>query len=849
MQNVIDIKTNVDTKQAIKNIQDFSKQLDNFNTNAVKKNKDNINSFDDFGTAIQDMLSKANEMLNDFQSQVNDFDTDNFNSNIETSDDKITALSQALKSLMNANDDVKDSIDNTTKDFNELGNEAKDTVKSVDKLDDKLDDLDKSSKGTSLALEALKDKLGEIPVIGQTLSRALDDVDGSFKSVVLAAAPVAGIAVGFTAVAGVLYGAYKNSEDLRKSISNIGETSKTSFVFFNDTLEDIGNAIAGIINKFDEWQKKVNALSGASAKYSIDLANETIKNLQAISENADKELTILDELGGDIEYKTQERNRILQESTQELVDTSKQGYSDLSKALTQASIDVETSFNRMQEAKKQYDEYGDVYNYSGLNIYLSALQRAEGIYNENVKAETALREAVETTRQTYIDSTKALTELNKEQEKSGDTKIELTPHQELEKLLKSIIVETENYVDLVESSSATEIEKTELIKNARLNALQSQKQALTDFAKIQGYDYDKDIEGVADLNTETGELIKTTSKLAKGYDDVDKAIKSLGTNSKKTFNDMQGSIMSILSSISSITDSLISGIGTVLTSGVEDYTAYNQAIIDAQNELNEYLAEIEEEEAESDDEDYNLKMERLQEELEKAIEAQDAMAENAIRDKMKELEAERKKTQEENKLAKEQEETEKKLQNAIAQAEYQKELAVWNNQVKNAETQKNLTIAQAVAQSAFGIAMASVGTATSFAQGGLVGLTAGLVAAASIVGAIGGAVSSIYSAVQQYENVKANPPTAPQGFAIGTAGYTLSKGESAIVGELGAERVSNMGDGRIAVDTARVTEYAGYNKGGDIVNIYVTITGYINDRETLINELLNIKQSELETVR
>lgn len=844
----IDIRTNVDTKQAIKNIQDFSKQLDNLNTNTVKKNKDNIDSFDSFGEAIQDMFIKANEMLNDFQSQVNDFDTDNFNSSIQSSDDKINNLSQALKALIDNSDDTSKTLDDTANDIDKLGNQAKDTAKDVDKLDNKLDDVQSSSKGTSLALEALKDNLGGIPVIGQTLSRALDGVEGSFKSVVLAAAPVAGVAVGFTAVAGVLYGAYQNSEKLRESLSEAGSVGKIALSPLTDILENIGNAIASVIDKFNEWQKELNAISGASAKASIELANTTVESLKAISEGAEEQIQLLEELGGDLAYTLEEKNNILKTSTQELVDASKEGYATLKKELADAKQNVVLSLEAMKKASDDYKKYGDWYDAGGVNVYKKALDDAVKAHAKNVTAVTILNDRLKETGTIYKDSTKALQELNQTQSKSSEAKIDLTPHQELEKLLKSIIVETENYVDLVESSSATEIEKTELIKNARLNALNSQKQALTDFAKINGYDYSKDIQGIANLNDETGELIQTTSKLAKGYDDVDKAIKKLGTNSKKTFNDMQGSVMSILSSISSISSTLISSIGTVLTSGVEDYTEYNQAIIDAQNELNEYLKEIEEEQAENDDEDYELKMARLQEELEKAIKAQDAMAENAIRDKMKELEAEKKKTNEENKLAKQQEETEKKLQNAIAQAEYQKELAIWNNQVKNAETQKNLAIAQAVSQSAFGIAMASVGTATSFAQGGIAGAVAGLALAAGIIASIGGAVSGIYSAVQQYESVKANPPTVPA-FAVGTAGYTLEAGQSAIVGELGAERVSNIGNGRIAVDTARTTEYAGYGSGGNTYIFNVVVDGIIGSREDFINMLNTIKVSELETVR
>ena len=93
-----------------------------------------------------------------------------------------------LNKLSNSLKQVKENAEKTEK-------EIKDVSKAVDKLE-------KSAKAGRLGVEALKDKLGALPVVGQTLSRSLDGVEGSFLSVAKAALPVAGIAGGLAAVGG-----------------------------------------------------------------------------------------------------------------------------------------------------------------------------------------------------------------------------------------------------------------------------------------------------------------------------------------------------------------------------------------------------------------------------------------------------------------------------------------------------------------------------------------------------------------------------------------------------------------------------------------------------------------------
>lgn len=76
--------------------------------------------------------------------------------------------------------------------------------------------------------------------------------------------------------------------------------------------------------------------------------------------------------------------------------------------------------------------------------------------------------------------------------------------------------------------------------------------------------------------------------------------------------------------------------------------------------------------------------------------------------------------------------------------------------------------------------------------------------------------------------IKSNPPQAPQ-FAFGTTGYTIPDGGSAIVGEMGAELVSNK-SGRITVQSNAQLQEQNFSKG-DIWNVTINVEQALNPDE------------------
>lgn len=856
--NEINIKTNFDAQKAIANIKSFSSVLDLLANETVANNENIDASFTKLGTAIDETITGANDSFTSFQKHIDDISTQSLINELKNSGVNFDKLDSVMSAVEDTANDLEDSFDNFDDSLSNVVKASEQATKSVDKLNDELEDNQKELKASRLGLEALKDNLGGIPVIGATLTRSLDGVEGSIKNVVLAAAPVAGIAAAFAGISAVLVGAYKQSEEFRNSVSKLGQVSKVALGPMLDILEDIGNALGTVINKFAEWVNKVNMESGKLTKASAKMSEETMKLVDNIISNAKAEIETLESLNLSAEVMAQKRSEIQNKMYNELATNGVSSIQSLKEVEQQLNETYAVQMERRKELKKQIDSFVPTTDYS-----IAQLVNMQNEYNK-------LGKELANTAQAYEDNKKRIAELNNitkesiektttvastSQKASKEIKSvvvppepKLSPLEELEKSLKGVIEQAELEIQLIENSTEIEEEKIEKIKNIRLNALQTQQNALTDFYKINGDKYyDAEIKNIADLNAETGKLESSVNKLGKGYDDLGKLIKKLGDNNKKTFADMQGSILTVLGSVSSITDSLFEMSNAFIGTSQENYDAYNQHIYNTQQELQDYLNSIREEDKEKSEEDYNKKMEDLDNELQKAIAAQDAMAANAIKDKMAELKAERDKQKEEEKIATEREETQKKLEQNIANAEYQKELAIWQNEVKAAETQKNLAIAQSVAQSAFGIAMAAVGTATSFAQGGLVGAATGLALSATIISSIASATAGIKGAVDSYEQVKNSPPQPPQ-FAIGTGGYSLGVGDSAIVGELGAETVRNLGNGRIAVDTAAQTSYNDNNSRSiRIENLNVYVSEMIN-KDDFINMLASINESDLVTV-
>ena len=272
----------------------------------------------------------------------------------------------------------------------------------------------------------------------------------------------------------------------------------------------------------------------------------------------------------------------------------------------------------------------------------------------------------------------------------------------------------ENYIASLQA-------KVSLIGNFYTEAVKAGKGYLDEQKTIQLQELtgNKSIKGSAeDILNLYKEINDELEKQKKKYEEMNKPLVDI----KSVVSQILGSIQNAYSSISS-------AMLQIASADLIDTSKFDEQIEHIQNKLDEFdeaQKEKEEEKQELDDEEYEAYLARLDEEYEKAVEANDLMSQEAIRIKKEELqkkkEEEKKQLEEEKKVNKEREELERQL----AEAQYNKDYAEWQNQVKLAELQKNKAIADAVVIPALATAQAALGLASSFAQGGPIGFAAGV---------------------------------------------------------------------------------------------------------------------------
>ena len=378
------------------------------------------------------------------------------------------------------------------------------------------------------------------------------------------------------------------------------------------------------------------------------------------------------------------------------------------------------------------------------------------------------------------------------------------------------------------------------------------------------------------MNNFNKDLNKNLSNTNKELQNIENSIKKINSayetssffnDSRQTFNDFsngadeaKSSIENIESSINSLDNSIksvdlksfsddikdslssVSSIYKDLSASFSDFfhydlSSYDAAIEEAKNKLQEfddYQRELKENKKSEDDEDYENYLARLDEELELAINNNDLMSAEAIRIKQEELKKKQDKEKEDLQKEKDIQTQRELLEKQLAQAEYNKSYAQWDNQVKLAEMEKSKAIADAVLIPSLAIAQSALGVAASFAQGGPVGFAAGLIISATAISSALSAASGIVSSANALDSVKSNPPTAPQ-FAFGTTGYIIPDGGSAIVGEMGAEIVRNK-SGKISVQSNAQLQEQGFSKG-DIWNVTINVEQALNPDE--VYKLMN----------
>ncbi|MEI0697529.1 hypothetical protein R4K92_01160 [Brachyspira intermedia] len=798
--NQIDFTLNADTKDFETNINNSSKAVEKLSNN-------------------NDTLSESFEDVSKFMKEAAKVNTD---------------LTKAIKDLAKAFDSSIDSTNKEAKALDDVSKEAKESTKELKKFSEATKDIEKNSKAGNIVLEAIKDNLGAIPVVGPTATRALDGLEGSFSKLVLAGAGVGAVAGAVAGVGAAIYGAYTQSEKFRDSIEDFKANAAVAFSPVLDTLENIGDFIGNIIDGLNEWIDKNNKLNGVNVDNLKNNYADIVKEQAALISSKEAEIE-LDKILG---YSTDEIKKKEEDLLQTRIDNARVRYTESEKSRKESEESIKILEKKISEQKRRIEDMKanptQRLSYNGPTneeLLPNAINNLEELEKELIDAAKAEQDFTNERDKARAEA-KALNEEIVKQ--SGNIKIntktikeEISEYEKLTNVLAAVIEERNAEARIIEDNYTGKAKELEAIK-ANINALEQQKQLITSYyieAKKQGKDYyDESLQGIIAQINGNEEVKGSVDELGEALQKINQLLaeqKKQYEELNKPLVDLKAAASQIMSSIQSAYNSIGSAVMSIKSMDLIDTSKFDEQIEHIQNKLDEFdeaQKEKEEEKQELDDEAYQNYLARLDEEYQKAVEANDLMSQEAIRIKKEEVEKkreqEKKELEEEKKINKQREELEQQL--AIAQ--YNKDYAEWQNQVKLAELQKNKAIADAIVLPALATAQSALGLASSFAQGGLVGFAAGVALSATAIGTAVGAAAGVASAASALDSVKSNPPEMPK-FEFGTTGYTLGYEETALVGERGPELVKNMG-GILQVQSAAQTEAMG-NGGGEKIGMYI----------------------------
>ncbi|MGL4897654.1 MAG: hypothetical protein ACRC31_04405, partial [Cetobacterium sp.] len=341
--------------------------------------------------------------------------------------------------------------------------------------------------------------------------------------------------------------------------------------------------------------------------------------------------------------------------------------------------------------------------------------------------------------------------------------------------------------------------------------------------------------GFQDDNDKLADPIPEKSIEKSSQEAVKKAKKEFDTLSeymKKNFTSVGSSIMS---SIGSITNAFV---------GMKEAAVESTDVFDEQIELinEKYREQIElkKEMQQQNTDSSEAQIEYLEAEYLK----QDELGKRAIEIKLADIKAAQKKKDDEIKLKKSEAEEIKKIEKekekAIAEAEYQKALVVHQNEVANAQTQHQKVVADAAIGITQGALQGALGFARAFVDlGPIIGPIVGAINLAGVIGTTAAAAGDVKSSASALAGLKGQAPKPPA-FQYGTMGYNLESGSSAIVGEAGAEIVTN-NDGELQVQSAYQTSQSGDGGSGNVYNISINASQFTMQeiQEMMISILSN----------
>ncbi|MEI0748540.1 hypothetical protein [Brachyspira pulli] len=786
--NQIDFTLNADTSSFETNINNSSKAVEKLSNN-------------------NDTLSESLEDVSKFMKEAAKVNTD---------------LTKAIKDLAKAFDDSVDSTNKEAKALDNVSKEAKESTKELKKFSEAAKDIEKNSKAGNIALEAIKDNLGSIPVLGPTATRALDGLEGSFSKLVLAGAGVGAVTGAIAGLGATIYGAYTQSEKFRDSIEDLKNNAAIAFSPMLNTLEKIGDAFSNIVNNMSEAMEYNNAVNGNILTAQQRTFEEIKKEYDSLNEKREDSIKALELETLTTEEKKKRLLEIEKKYNDSIVELSKKSMPSLNAELEKQKKQLEEATIKYQEAEKAWEPLKNSFE-DGSLVFTNAknnFEDSELAVNNLTTSISNLESFMSALSITSKEASKTSKDLN------NQTHNQISEYEKLTQSLAAVVDVRNAEARIIEDNYAGKAKELEAIK-ANINALEQQKQLITSYyteAKKQGKDYyDQSLKGIIAQINGNEEVTGSVEDLGKALQKINELIaeqKKQYEDLNKPLLDLKAIASQIMSSIQSAYNSIGSAVMNIKSLDLIDTSKFDEQISIAQKKLDEFdeaQRKKEEEKQELDDEAYQNYLARLDEEYQKAVEANDLMSQEAIRIKKEEVEKkreqEKKELEEEKKINKQREDLEKQL----AEAQYNKDYAEWQNQVKLAELQKNKAIADAVVLPALATAQAALGLATSFAQGGPVGFAAGVALSATAIGSAVGAAAGVVSAAAALDSAKGNPPEMPK-FEFGTTGYTLGYEETALVGERGPELVKNMG-GILQVQSAAQT--AMNSVGGEKIGMYI----------------------------
>ena len=697
--------------------------------------------------------------------------------------------------------------------------ETNNSENKIDKAKKSLDNLSNSSKKANQSVDKLNKSFQQIGSVSQILPNNLKNFASSLANITKVATPIAAVGVSVKAISFGFNEAYKNSEKFRSEIDTLKNSiSQIGSVQF----KEIGDSLAGIVGKVNEWVEAQSRLNGVIA-ITNEKQLEAIKNARIeAEEKAKTELQNLEELGAtDEEITTRRLNNL-----RNLQTINEQTYNDAIALQEKYKKDLKEINALLVDLKEKKDNVNIMdLDAVGNNPYEEQFKKAMDTHARLVSQASELdNKILPSIKEKYKENNEEIQKSTTSTKQT--TKVEKDRLQQLREQLAQVkkIRGYEN--DLNDDNLDNEDEKQRYYER-QLQSLNQQKSIVN-----------------AIYNEERSRGI-VNEKTKADYEELERLIEEIKekmgkvVEETKTWEDYLRDATQITASIHSTIGSLISSAGAF---GEKSLASYTKAINEAQAKItafNEWKEEQKEEENEQSDEEYEAYLERLDKEYEIAKKVGDKMTMLAIENKKKELAKNKEKLEEDKQIT----EQEKALEKELAIAEYNKSYAEWQNEVASAKTAKAQAITDAIMMPLVAIGNSAVGISKSFAEGGIIGAIAGTAASIGIIASAVSGAAGVKSASNSYDNVAASPPTPPA-FKFGTTGYQLDNGQSAIVGETGAEVIRNMAGKLVVESNAQAKAMGRFNEADMYIEQVIFNVSSIVDKKTIYKAMNEYKQRD-----